>query len=108
VRQVGHFRFIIDDEPLRRLRRAWSSRLLGLKRRGARVAVLARALGLEMPHASVTVVHVGEAAPGSRERSRRYEKVGLTDAVASSIMQRYGIEEFFSQKDARELRRSPP
>jgi hypothetical protein len=105
---VGHFRLIMDDQPLRRLRQAAGAKLLWLKRRGARVGVVARALGLGMPHASVTVVHVEEAAPGSRERSRRYEKVSLTDAVASSIMQRYRIEEVFSGRDARDLRRSPP
>jgi hypothetical protein len=105
---VGRFRFIVDDEPLRRLRQAAGARLLWLRRRCARVRALARALRLGIPHASVTVVHVEEPAPGSGERSRRYEKVSLTDAVASSILQRYGIEEVFSGRDARELRRSPP
>ncbi len=108
MRSVVRFRFIIDDEPLRRLRRAGRARLLWLKRPCARVSVAARALGLGMPRASVTVVHVEEAAPGSLKRSRRYQKVSLTEAVASSIMQRYGIEEVFSERDARELRRSPP
>lgn len=103
------FRFIIDDEPLRRLKQAAGARLLWLRRRGAKARMLARALGLGIPRASVTVVHVEEHAPGSRARSKRYEKVSLADAVASSIMQRYGIEGVFSHKrDPEALSQSPP
>lgn len=105
----GSFRFIIDDEPLRRLKQAAGARLLWLRTCGAKARMLARALGLGLPRASVIVVHVEEHTPGSRARSKRYEKVSLADAVASSIMQRYGIEEVFShKKDPEALSRSPP
>lgn len=83
---------IIDDEPLRKLRQAVAGRVNWVKRRGAQVGSLARALGLTLPHPSVTMVRVEESRPGSK----RYEKVSLTDAVARSIMRRYGIEEVFS------------
>jgi hypothetical protein len=105
---VGRVRFIADDEPLRRLKEAAGARLGWLRRRSVRMRLIAKALGLGLPRASVTVVHLEEPATSSRSRSRRYKKVSFGDAVASSIMQRYGIAEVFSEEEKRGLRRSPP
>jgi predicted nucleic acid-binding protein len=105
---VGRVRFIIDDEPLRRLRQAAGAKLAWLRRRVVKARLRLKTLGLGMPHASVTVVHVEQPAPGTLAGSRRSEKVSFGDAVACSIMQRYGIEEVFSREKVGDLRRSPP
>jgi predicted nucleic acid-binding protein len=87
---------VIDDEPLRRIKQAVVGRLNWLKRRSARTVKVARALWHLLPSPSVTVAHVVESDVEGRAGSKRYEKVPLSDAVALTIMQRYGIAEVFS------------
>jgi predicted nucleic acid-binding protein len=89
-------KFIIDDEPLRGIKRAVVGTLNWLRRRGAGIGRLAKALRGVLPSPSVTLVIVDEPSRGeSRSGLKRYERISLTDAVALTIMQRYGIEELF-------------
>jgi hypothetical protein len=72
-------------------------RLNWAKRRSARIVGVTKALRHLLPSPSVTVAHVVESEGEGRVGSRRYEKVPLSEAVALTIMQRYGIAEVFSR-----------
>jgi hypothetical protein len=66
-----------------------------------KIMKMARGFWHLVPSPSVTVTSVREPdAEARRAGPRRYEKVPLSDAVASSILQRYGIEEVFTRPDS--------